>query len=407
MTRASLSTASKKRFYLAIRIAVCGLALWFVARGVTLDDRLVAGGGADVLFGTILEEENRVTIVLRDGTTRAFEREALTPGRDEANPVQYGLRSSWRMGAKSLLILAAFLHLPVAFLLALRLQGLLSVQDIHLSYGHCVKLSFAGNFLNFATPLGSNAGDVFKAYFITRLTHRKTEAATTVALDRVVGLATLLVVVALIALAAPRDGLLAAFRNYLLTVLGIALALLAAYWAPPLRRWGRRIGVLAPPSLLEQIRRIDSATRALLRRPSIVAVSILETAALQALAIAAYIVVAGAFGMRIGWDCLFEYYAYFALGAVVQSLPGPPQGLGTVELAYRYFFASYGSPSQILCVAFFIRLVVLVCALPGAWYTFTGSYRPTDAGRPPAAPQGPNPMASDRATPDPLGIQTV
>ena len=63
----------------------------------------------------------------------------------------------------------------------------------------------------------------------------------------------------------------------------------------------------------------------------------------------------------------------FATGAVVQALPGPPQGLGTVELAYRYLFAAYGSVAQIVCLALGIRLMTLLCALPGVLVLLTGA----------------------------------
>jgi uncharacterized membrane protein YbhN (UPF0104 family) len=93
----------------------------------------------------------------------------------------------------------------------------------------------------------------------------------------------------------------------------------------------------------------------------------------------AYFTVAVALGLRADITNIQEYYAYFYTGTLIQALPGPPQGLGTVELAYRYFLAPFGSPSQIVCVAFAIRLVALTCALPGLLVTLTGSYKPRDA----------------------------
>jgi uncharacterized membrane protein YbhN (UPF0104 family) len=97
------------------------------------------------------------------------------------------------------------------------------------------------------------------------------------------------------------------------------------------------------------------------------------------MALAAYFVVAIALALDAHAGNVLEYFAYFYTGTVVQALPGPPQGLGTVELTYRYFFAAFGSPSQIVCMAFAIRVVVLVCALPGLLVTLTGSYRPKEA----------------------------
>jgi hypothetical protein len=94
----------------------------------------------------------------------------------------------------------------------------------------------------------------------------------------------------------------------------------------------------------------------------------------------AYFCVAVAVGLDRAAEHVFEFLAYFYSGVVIQALPGPPQGLGTVELAYRFFFAPFGSPSQILCMAFAIRVVVLLISLPGLIVTATGSYRPKHLG---------------------------
>ncbi|MCH7643692.1 MAG: flippase-like domain-containing protein, partial [Myxococcales bacterium] len=117
-----------------------------------------------------------------------------------------------------------------------RLRWLLAAQAIHLSYWDCVKLSFAGNFLNVAAPLGSTAGDVFKAYFVSLHTDRKTEAMTTIVLDRVLGLGTRVLVVALMASMSPADGRLGQFRIYTLVMLAIGIAAVFAYLSPVLRR---------------------------------------------------------------------------------------------------------------------------------------------------------------------------
>ncbi len=373
-----MSAVTKKRVITAIRIAVCALALWIVIRGVTLDDRLVLHDGR-ALSGTVHEEAECITLVAPDGSTRLLTRSDLAVDEGGGPKIAYGLRTSWHAGRKALLLVAVIVHMPVAFLLAWRLRVLLAVQDIGLSYWQCVKLSFAGNFLNFATPLGSNAGDVFKAYFVALHTPRKTEAVTTVALDRAVGLGALLLVVATITLLAEKSSPLAGFRVYLLSVVVLGVLTVLAYLAPPLRGLLVRGSQLLPHSVAAQLGRIDQATRGLMKRPLALLASLLITSALQGLAIGAYFVVAAAFGMNTALDKAPEYYAYFAVGAVVQSLPGPPQGLGTVELTYRYFFSALGSPSQILCVAFFVRIVVLACALPGAWVTLTGAYRPGGA----------------------------
>ena len=151
------------------------------------------------------------------------------------------------------------------------------------------------------------------------------------------------------------------------------------YLWPPVRRQlvaGQWISRLP---MLHQLKRVDHAARTLVGRTGTLAAAILLTIGLQAMALAAYFTVAVALAMDAHAGNMLEYFAYFYSGTLVQTLPGPPQGLGTVELTYRYFFAAFGSPSQIVCMAFAIRVVALVCALPGLLVTLTGAYRPKEA----------------------------
>jgi len=140
---------------------------------------------------------------------------------------------------------------------------------------------------------------------------------------------------------------------------------------------------------LGHVSRVDQAVRTVASRGGVLFASLLLTVLLQMLALASYFVVAIALTMKADAGNMLEYVAYFYTGALVQSLPGPPQGLGTVELAYRYFFAPYGSASQIVCMAFAIRLVGLICALPGLFVTLTGSYKPREMAAAIAEIEGP------------------
>ncbi len=369
----------KKRLFDAIRIAICGVALWIVIRGVTFDDHIALEAGGE-LVGAVTDGQDPVVIRLPHGQVREVPWADIAVDEQGQPRISYGLKTAWSNSTKTLLLLAVLLHLPVGLFQGIRLQWLLRAQNIHIGYWECVKFSFAGNFLNFATPLGSNAGDVFKAYFVTTHTDHKTEAVTTIALDRAIGLGTLIVCVAAITAFSASDSHLATFRPYVLTMVGIGLVCVFAYYSATLRKYLIPRRLLARLPMFEQLQRIDNAAQALATCKRIVAASVLVTLVLQVLAIGAYFTIAVALALDAHAGNVLEYYAYFYTGAVVQALPGPPQGLGTVELVYRYFLAPFGSPSQIVCVAFLARLVVLTCSLPGLLVTMTGSYRPRKAG---------------------------
>jgi uncharacterized protein (TIRG00374 family) len=89
---------------------------------------------------------------------------------------------------------------PVALLVSLLLVGLalflcvvrwrivLDAQGLHLPLGRATRISLVAQFFN-SFLLGSTGGDLIKAYYAARETHhKKTEAVTTVFVDRLVGL---------------------------------------------------------------------------------------------------------------------------------------------------------------------------------------------------------------------------
>lgn len=369
-----MNARTKRRLFHIVRLTICVLALWVVIRGVTVADEVTLADGR-VVAGEIIDAGDPVRLRLPDGSQREWPRGEI--GIDESGEamIALGLKTSLRNSDRLLLLLALLIHFPVGFLQAFRLKALLRVQSIQLSLWNCIKLSFAGNFLNFATPLGSNAGDVFKAYFVTTHTKHKTEAATTIAFDRAIGLATLILCVALISSISHAQRL-AAFQPYVLTFLALGVVALVVYFSPFLRRMVNAERFLSRLKFYAHLQRIDRAARTLLGHWPTLMFALLMTVLLQVLAIGAYFTVAIAIGLTADSENVLEYYAYFYTGAVIQALPGPPQGLGTVELAYRYFFAPFGSVSQILCMAFLARMVVLACALPGLLVTLTGSYLP-------------------------------
>jgi len=205
----------------------------------------------------------------------------------------------------------------------------------------------------------------------------------------------------------PSGTQLASLRPYMLGLLGAGGVGAAVYFSPWMRRrWSNAAWLIRIP-MFEQLKRVDRATRTLAGHVPIVVLAVLITIFLQLLALSAYFCVAVAVGMDARADNALEYLAYFYTGVLVQALPGPPQGLGTVELTYRYFFAAFGSASQIVCMAFAIRLVALICALPGLLVTATGAYRPkseTELELPPGPVSTPSPptgalLSASTATP--------
>lgn len=95
-------------------------------------------------------------------------------------------------------ILSAFFMLAIGIFLSIyRWQLLLRSQGISVAYVKALKLSFIGFFFNIFMP-GSVGGDFIKAYYIAKQQEeKKTAAVTSVFLDRVIGLFSLVLLATL------------------------------------------------------------------------------------------------------------------------------------------------------------------------------------------------------------------
>jgi len=108
-------------------------------------------------------------------------------------------RQGWAIGPSQLARTLGTVRLPhfVASVLVMgstlalgvvRWRMALQVQGLNLSWGRAVEISLVAHFFN-SVLLGSNGGDVIKAWYAARETHhKKTEAVLTVVVDRLIGL---------------------------------------------------------------------------------------------------------------------------------------------------------------------------------------------------------------------------
>jgi uncharacterized membrane protein YbhN (UPF0104 family) len=364
----------RQQLVAALRVVVCLGALLLVLRGVDLDDRVELADGT-ALAGEVRESGGGLVVLSEDGTARPVAYSQLARLDDGTPAIQLGLRTAFRSSRLDLFALAVLLFVPVTFMLGWRFQLVLRAGEIRIGYWAAVKLTFAGSFLSFVPfLLGAYGGDVFKAYFVSLHTERKTEAVTSVFLDRVIGLLGVIVIVTFAAAISPR-GIVRVFLWPMLLLLALGAAAAALYLWPALRarlplHWLDRL------PRIDQLRRVDRTARRLAMHKSTVALCLVVTVVRQLAAFASYALVALSLGLSIGVDRLVEVSGYFAAGVAVGAVPISPQGLGTVELAYSIFFREFGTPSQILCLAFGVRLVHMLSTLPGLGVVVAGAYRP-------------------------------
>lgn len=373
-----MSKTAKKWIFAVLRLVVCAAALGWVLHNLTFYDHVtLADGGRH--RGAVEVHVDHITIVATDGTTTNVPLEQVALDADGTLQVEYGLRSTWQRATKQELFVCLLIFAPVPLIQSLRFRWMLRAQEIEVSYFECVKLSVAGNFLNFITLLGTTGGDVFKAYFVSLHTKRKTEAVMTVLLDRIVGLYALAILLAAILIVRMGDS-----KLYVL-LYGIAVLVLGGVIAGVIL-FSQRVRALVNPTHLlgklpfaSHLQRAEAATRRLAHHKPLVIGAMGCTIVLQFIGLTSYVLAAKAVGMRWDGQAIWDYYACIAGGIFVAAIPISPQGLGTMEAFYKYILLdTHGTLAALLCLAMVVRAIQLFWALPGVLVTMTGSYRPRE-----------------------------
>ncbi len=361
-----------------LRYGLCVGAIYYLYTLVPWHDHLRLKDGGEQRF-KIIEQRGEEFVILRDGQPTPVGREQVrhvVVGGEEIPEIEQGIKSVVVRMDKWQALWAILLFIPVTAIQVGRFVVMLAIQGVRLSYWASMKLTVAGNFFNFALP-GTTGGDLVKAYYLTRYTHLKTEAVTTVFLDRAIGLFGLVLLAggSILFTREPQQ-----FRQLIVTLSLICAALVAGAVLVFSRRMRERLRLRELAGRLpmgEQILRVGRATVAMRQHKLLVLLSLLMTLVLQACCIVSAGVMAWALGMQ---GDLSYYFIYVSIGFLIAAIPiAPPQGVGVMEAAYIQFFCRgelQNDPSQALALAVGVRLIQLVWALPGILVPLLGAHLP-------------------------------
>jgi hypothetical protein len=377
-----MSARSRLRWVLPLlRYGLCAAAIAYLIWKVPWYDHARLADGRLV---QLVADRGETLDIVDGGQERTISRSQLHRLSAGGPPdIEYGIKTVVQRVHGELALWAILMFLPVPILQSVRLVWMLGIQDVRLSLWNSVKFSLAGNFFNFALP-GTVGGDLVKAYYLTRITRHKTEAVTTVFLDRAIGL------LGLIMLATVTFMVSAGRVEWDERLYRWIAILLAVLWAGMIvgsvivfsRRLRNGLGLPQLAARLpagEQLLRIGRATVAMRQHPMLVLLSLANTFVLQGLVVLSAWFMALALGMR--GDAVL-YFICVPIGFLIAAVPiSPPQAFGVMEAAYLQFFTHGGlnTDSQAFAFALAVRLIQLVWALPGVLVPMLGAHMPKRA----------------------------
>lgn len=251
----------------------------------------------------------------------------------------YGPLELWHtltlVSGSGMLLSILFMGLTI-FVGMVRWRFVLSAQGLNLSLGRTAEISLVAHFFN-SFLLGSSGGDLLKAYYAARETHhKKTEAVTTVLVDRLVGLFAMLVFAGLMMLPnldlLSRHPSLAALAWFIVLMMaGCAGVLTLSFWGglsrswPTARLWLRKL----PRGDLAE-RALDTA-RQFGKRPLFLLRMFVLSMILNVFCVLQIWALAWGMDLSVSLTALFVIVPIIVC---VSALPITPSGLGVRENLY-------------------------------------------------------------------------
>jgi len=308
-----------------------------------------------------------------------------------------GRGQQWGKLAKIFLDLNLWIFgLAIAFyiigqiMVASRWYLLFRTQHIYIGLAAAVRLHFLGLFYNNALP-GSVGGDLVRAWYVTKHTEKKWEAALSVFVDRGLGLTAMVLMAAFSYWLVPLDSqighlklrpninLVQSFGQSPWIALSIAAGavMLAALFL--LTGRGRELLSMAYKFITEKGSRALVKTRSAFqlycRSPVTIIWAFVITIVCQVLQIVGFSLV----GENIGIPAPIKYYfVFFPISWVIGALPISPGGAAVVEGGLVFLFTRIPGvmPEQALALALYQRMVWLIASVPGAGIHLAGAHLP-------------------------------
>ncbi len=284
-----------------------------------------------------------------------------------------------------------FIFIIAQLIIGFRWWLLLRSQLISIPYISAVRLHFLGLFYNNCMP-GSVGGDLIRAWYVTKHTNKKFEAALSVFIDRIVGLfSTFIIAVAFyiiflrgknIAIGTRRNsglfGIISRHRMIIIESAGfIGLIFIGLLLYGKSRTKLKNACFYLMKRVLETIGKLKTAIILYCKKPLILFIAFGLTVLLQLMTITGFWFV----GRNIGIEASIKYYyVFFTLTWVLGAIPVSIGGAVVVEGMLIILFTTYAGVNKdsALALALCQRFVWLLASLPGAAIHLLGAHLPKD-----------------------------
>lgn len=263
---------------------------------------------------------------------------------------------------------------------------LLRAQHIDVGLGACIRIHFLGMFYN-NILISSVGGDLLRAWYITKHTHKRLEAALSVLVDRIVGLFTLVLMAVSFYVLFPVEGeagdldfsmdidIAGKLSQYRWVIIAVCVVVAAGAAGVFIHPAGRKKLHLAYAKASSGFERVFLAIRLYCKKPFTMLSAIGLTFVAQSLPILGFCMIGRQMGLAVP---IKYYFVFFPIGWVLGALPISPAGAGVLEGGIVFLFTRLPGVTveQALVLAVCQRAMFLLASLPGIVIHIMGAHLP-------------------------------
>ena len=322
-------------------LLVTGL-MFLVFRSVQWQDRLIlrgADGTERTEVVAIVGPWSGETVEVRRADAQETVRGGVQGDGSEVE-VAPGFWTYWRNVDLGLFLLGALCYFATVGIAGARWWWLLRVNGLNVSASEALRFTWIGVFFNTVVP-GATGGDLVKALYIMKhCPGQRMPAMVSVIVDRVLGLASLAILGAVVVLFA-----LDRFADIAIAIWSVLLALSAlamVAFSRRLRSLVRLTWLLnrLPARIGELLRLFDQAVYFYRGHKTVILMSLLCGVGNHVISVMSVVLIGDALGVGMPWT---EYFVLIPVVNIISAVPLMPNGWGLGELLYQKLFAVYGA----------------------------------------------------------------